>query len=73
MLRDRHFKYVHFAGLASLLFDFENDPDEFDNKAANPAYAGAVAEYARRMLTWHMRHGGRELSHLLATPARKVS
>ena len=73
VLRDRRFKYVHFAGLAPLLFDLENDPDEFDNKAADPAYAGVVAEYAGRMLSWRMRHGGRELSHLLATPAGMMS
>ena len=69
MPRDRRFKYVHFAGLAPLLFDLENDPDEFDNKAGDPAYAGLVAEYAGRMLSWRMRHGGRARSHLLATPA----
>ena len=73
VLRDRRFKYVHFAGLAPLIFDLENDPDELDNKAADPAYAGVVAEYAWRMLTWRIRHGGRELSHLLATLAEMVS
>ena len=73
VLRDRRFKYVHFAGLAPLLFDLENDPNEFDNKAADPAYAGVVAESAGRMLSWRMRHGGRELSHLLATPAGMMS
>ncbi|MGB1007636.1 MAG: sulfatase-like hydrolase/transferase, partial [Thalassobaculaceae bacterium] len=73
VLRDRRFKYVHFAGLAPLLFDLENDPDEFDNKAADPAYVGVVGEYAGRMLSWRMRHGGRELPHLLATPAGMVS
>jgi arylsulfatase A-like enzyme len=37
VIRDEHFKYVHFAGLPPLLFDLANDPGEFTNLATTPA------------------------------------
>jgi hypothetical protein len=52
-----------------VLYDLRQDPHETHNVAANPAYAMLLAEAARRMLAWRMRHADRTLTHLCATPA----
>jgi arylsulfatase A-like enzyme len=65
VLRDRHGKYVQFAGypnLPSVFFDYDDDPDELRNRAADPAYAAKVLDYAQRMLAWRLRHADRTLS-----------
>lgn len=60
--RDNEFKYVHFAGLPELLFDLKKDPDELHNVAgSNPT---VVSEYARKLLSWRMRHTDKTLSHV---------
>lgn len=68
VLRDDQAKYVHFAGLPPLFFDLEADPDEFWNRADDPAYAPRVLEYAQRMLSWRMEHAERTLTNLMVTP-----
>ncbi len=62
VIRDSRFKYVHFAALPPLLFHLETDPDERENKAADPAYAKIVAEYAGMMLSRRMLHADRTLT-----------
>lgn len=52
MIRDDQFKYAHFNGLPSMLFDLEKDPNEFCNVADHPAYKDVVSEYQRRLLVW---------------------
>ena len=64
ILRGKRWKYVHFATLPPLLFDLENDPDEMENLAADPAHAGQVLECAQRMLSWRMRYAERTLTNL---------
>lgn len=55
ILSDGRYKYVHFTGLPPLLFDLENDPDEFVNLANHPEHKERTLEYAQKMLTWRMR------------------
>jgi arylsulfatase A-like enzyme len=69
VLRGERFKYVHFAGLPPLLFDLDNDPGEFVDRAADPAYLGVLADCAQRMLSWRMRHAEQTLTHVALTPA----
>lgn len=69
VLRDERGKYVHFAGLPPLFFDLENDPDEFENLAGDPACSAQVLDYAQRMLSWRMEHAERTLTNLVVTPA----
>ena len=69
VIRDEHAKYVHFSGLPPLFFDLEADPDQFDDRAADPAYAPRVLEYAQKMLSWRMEHSERTLANLVVTPA----
>jgi arylsulfatase A-like enzyme len=62
VVRDDRFKYVHFAGMAPVLFDLERDPHQFTNVADEPGYAAVRAEYAGRLLSWRMRHDERTLT-----------
>jgi hypothetical protein len=50
------YKYVHFTTLPPLFFDRKEDPDEFVNLVADPAYQELVLEYAGKMLSWRMEH-----------------
>ena len=68
-MRTDVWKYVHFAALPPVLYDLRRDPGETRNVAADPAYAGLLAEATGRMLSWRMRHSDRTLTHLCATPA----
>jgi arylsulfatase A-like enzyme len=72
VLRDRHGKYVHFAGFAPLLFDLDNDPGESRNLADDPACAARVADYAQRLLSLRMRHADARLTATRVTPAGTV-
>ena len=67
VIRDRQFKYVHFAGLPPLLFDMENDPDETTDLAGQANMATTVLAYARRMLDWRLRHADRTLTNMALT------
>ena len=62
VVRDRRYKYVHFTALPALLYDIADDPDESVDLAGDPAYAGVVAEYAQKMLSWRMAHADRTLT-----------
>jgi arylsulfatase A-like enzyme len=62
VIRDRKYKYVHFAALPAILFDIANDPGESNNLAAQASRAGVVAEYAQKMLSWRMTHAERTLT-----------
>jgi arylsulfatase A-like enzyme len=54
VIRDERYKYVHFTALPPLFFDLAADPDEFVNRAEDPAYQGLVLRYAQKMLSWRM-------------------
>ncbi len=68
-IRDRRYKYVHFAALPPLLFDIKNDPGELHNLADDPAHATTVLDYAQRMLSWRMNHADRTLTGYKLTPS----
>jgi arylsulfatase A-like enzyme len=73
VLRGRRYKYVHFAGLAPLLFDLQEDPAELHNIAQDPGYLRIVADQTQRMLSWRMRHVDQTLTHMTLTPAGLVT
>ena len=54
---------MHFTTLPPLLFDLENDPGEFENRAGDPACQGEVARLARRLLSHRMLHAERSLAN----------
>ena len=49
VIQDTKYKYVHFDALPPLFFDLEADPDQFHNRACDPAYAPRVLEYAQKL------------------------
>jgi arylsulfatase A-like enzyme len=68
VLRDDRWKYVHFAGMAPLLFDLAEDPHQLVDRSTDPTCAAAMAECAQRLLSWRMRHTDRTLSSMHLTP-----
>ncbi|MFM7062360.1 MAG: sulfatase/phosphatase domain-containing protein, partial [Actinomycetes bacterium] len=68
VLRDRHGKYVHFAGhLPPLFFDLDADPDELHDVAGDPERSAQVLDYAQRLLGLRMAHTDPRLANHRAT------
>lgn len=68
VIRDRRYKYVHFAALPPLFYDLERDPHELDNRAGDSAYRDLVLRYAQKMLSWRMSSEDRTLTHVILGP-----
>ena len=56
VVRDREFKYIHFADekMPPILFDLRTDPDELDNVAGEAEYASVELNCCQRLLRWRM-------------------
>ena len=73
VLRDRHGKYVQFAGgLPPLFFDLDDDPGELVDRAGDPDRAATVLGYAQRLLALRMEHTDPRLANQRITPAGPV-
>jgi arylsulfatase A-like enzyme len=68
VIRDDHYKYVHFTAMPPLFFDIKKDPDELHNLADNSNFTGLMFEYARRMLSWRMANDERTLTGMRVGP-----
>ncbi len=68
VIRDEKYKYVHFTALPPLFFDLEEDPNQFRNRAGDPAMAPIMLEYAQKMLSWRLHHADRTLTGYTASP-----
>ena len=64
MVRDKRFKYIHFAALPPLLFDLEADPHETRNLASDPAFAPVMLKYAQKMLDWRLSSAERTMTNM---------
>jgi len=64
IIRDEHYKYVHFNGLPTVFFDLKDDPNEFRDRSADPAYQGHMLEYTGKMLSWRMQHDDPALTNM---------
>ncbi len=73
IVRGERFKYVHFTKLPPLLFDLEQDPGEFVNRAGDPDYLPVQLEYAQKLLSWRMNHDEHALTHIALTHDGPVS
>ena len=67
VIRDRDYKYVHFAALPPLLFDLRKDPDELCNLADDSAHASVMLRYAQKLLSWRMTNDERTLTGINLT------
>ena len=56
VIRDDHFKYVHFAAMPPLLFDLDQDPAESINVAEREEYQSVRLFYAEKLLRWRAEH-----------------
>ena len=72
VIRDEHYKYVHFTALPPLLFDLQRDPGECHNVVGDPDYAAVALEYAGRLLGHRMLHAERTLTNHRITEAGPV-
>lgn len=62
IIRDDHYKYVHFTALPPLFFDLQADPDEMINLADHADYQSIVLKYAQKLISWRMNHDDRGLT-----------
>ncbi len=49
MLRDGRYKYVHYVGMPSQLFDLWNDPEELTDIASLPKHSEIIASFRNRL------------------------
>ena len=70
VIRTERFKYVHCAGLAPVLFDLADDPDELVNRADDPGARALRLEGLDRMMTWRQRAEERTLTGMLCRDGR---
>lgn len=62
ILRGKSMKLVHFAStFTPMLFDLAADPDELNDLAEDPAYAGAMLDMTRALLSHRMQNLDRSL------------
>ncbi len=56
MIADKRWKFMHAeGGFRPMLFDLENDPDEFRDLGANPEHAGIIETMYERLGAWARR------------------
>ena len=55
MVADKRWKYIHAEGFRPLLFDLENDPDEFTDLGGDPAYEDIRRALAEVLTRWALR------------------
>ena len=73
VIRDAHYKYVHFTALPALFFDLEDDPDELVDRAGDPDYLPLVLHYAQQMLSWRMNQEERTLTGTKLTASGPIT
>ena len=56
MIADKRWKFMHAeGGMRPMLFDLENDPDEFDDLGASAAHGAIIATMHERLAAWARR------------------
>lgn len=59
MVRDQRWKYVHAVGYRPMLYDLANDPNEFRDLGADPAYEGERQRLGAALAQWGLRQSQR--------------
>ena len=52
MLYDGRYKYVHCLGFNPMLFDLQEDPQEFSDLGTDPGYSAIRGQLSEQMLDW---------------------
>jgi len=74
ILQDDQYKLVHFnGGVKPLLYRIDEDPDEANNLADDPAHAASLLAITQKMLDHRMTHAHHALSRLSLTADGLVS
>ncbi|HRF08448.1 MAG TPA: sulfatase-like hydrolase/transferase, partial [Xanthobacteraceae bacterium] len=55
MVADKRWKYIHAIGFRPMIYDLKNDPHEFRDLGADPAYEAQRAELASVLNNWGLR------------------
>jgi arylsulfatase A-like enzyme len=55
MVADKRWKFVHAVGFRPMLYDMENDPGEFHDLGADPAFETERARLAAVLAAWSLR------------------
>jgi arylsulfatase A-like enzyme len=55
MVTDKRWKYIHAIGFRPMLYDLENDPNEFRDLGADPAYESERNRLASVLHAWGLR------------------
>ena len=67
MAFDGRWKYIHAPGFRPMLFDLANDPSEFEDRGADPAYGEAREAMRDALLDWALRDHNR-----ITTPDARI-
>ncbi|MEZ5931205.1 MAG: alkaline phosphatase family protein [Alphaproteobacteria bacterium] len=59
MVADHRWKLIHAEGFRPMLFDLQNDPNEFEDRGGDPAFDDVRAMMYDRLFTWSRRHAQR--------------
>jgi arylsulfatase A-like enzyme len=60
MIADKRWKLIHAIGFRPMLFDLVNDPSEFNDLGADPAYAGERQRLEGALARWGLRLSQRQ-------------
>ncbi len=59
MIFDGRWKYIHVETMRPILYDLQNDPNELQDLATDPAYADQLARLSAMHYEWCRRHHNR--------------
>ncbi len=68
ILREDRYKLIHFnGGIAPLLYDLSNDPNEMKNLAQDQHYAKIMLKMTQKLLNHRMTHANPSLSDMMVS------
>jgi arylsulfatase A-like enzyme len=58
MVYDGRWKYIHASGFSPMLYDLQNDPEEFSDRGEDPACADVIARMQAALFDWALHPKG---------------
>ena len=68
MVFDGRWKYIHAVGFRPMLYDLDTDPNELDDRGADPACTDVCVRLKDALLTWSLRDHNR-----ITTPDARIA